>query len=371
MTNYRTEFITWYFNEFRLTSMFTDMVATVENSPWHREQNVGAHTDMVVVQYISRAPSEWSHSDLLGAFVCAFHDVGKPIAEETITKDDGTNYRRYTGHEKASTREWENWVAQNWKMLVERFEFTAQDIWATGWVIEHHLPYGVKKPEKVAMLLASAYYTVGVDVYFNVLRADCWGRISDDHDKKKQDVEDFITTMTMKWKNEYQASVARKGLTGSNKPTVYLMIGPSHVGKSTYLRSHFNEDVAVLSWDKLRTEWYDPDYKKAFEMSCEDNDFKNKAQKVYNDMLLTNKVVVVDNTNLSTKSRRNFVVDAKRKGFRVVAVMFPIARDVLLARVGTRAEQPVPDHAVKGHYAALQMPFYGEFDAIQVVTTNL
>lgn len=369
MTDYRSQFITWYFNEFRHTAMFEQMSMTVENSPWHREQNVGVHTDMVVAQYLSTNFSDWTKQELLGAFACAFHDVGKPPAEEIITRDDGSDYRRYAGHEKVSAREWENWACTNWVLLVEKFDFVPKDIWATGWVIEHHLPYGVKKPEKVEMMLKTASATVGLGVFFTVLRSDCWGRISDGHEQKKADVESFIEKMEDIW-SEKELCWANEDVSKAEK-VVYMLIGPSHVGKSTFKRNNLVNVPNTFSWDQLRLEWYDPDYRIAFEKSSADNNFKNKALKRYNEMLSTGESVVVDNTNLSAKIRRNFVVDAKRKGYKVAAILFPIARDVLFGRVGQRLEQEVPLHAVRIHYDVLQMPFAGEFDAITVSSVNL
>ena len=52
------------------------------NSPWHRENTIGIHTDMVVSHYLANSPNEWDKQEVLGAFACAFHDVGKPRASE-------------------------------------------------------------------------------------------------------------------------------------------------------------------------------------------------------------------------------------------------------------------------------------------------
>ena len=81
MTN-STQFIRYYHNVLNNTEMFRLMHLVPENSPWHRERNVGVHTDMVVSEYLIRVGNDWNHNDLLGAFVCAFHDVGKPKASE-------------------------------------------------------------------------------------------------------------------------------------------------------------------------------------------------------------------------------------------------------------------------------------------------
>ena len=88
MTNLKSEFIKWYNNEFHLDPLYVAMENTVEDSPWHRERNVGVHTDMVVSEYIARNQSDWDIAILCGAFACAFHDVGKPDAMEEVFKED-------------------------------------------------------------------------------------------------------------------------------------------------------------------------------------------------------------------------------------------------------------------------------------------
>jgi hypothetical protein len=110
MKDYRTNFIHYYHNELKFTDEFLLMEGTVEDSPWHREKNVAVHTDMVVSQYISTAPQVWSKRDLLGALACAFHDFGKPAAEEVKFSEERGKYRRYVGHEVVSARVWESFV---------------------------------------------------------------------------------------------------------------------------------------------------------------------------------------------------------------------------------------------------------------------
>jgi hypothetical protein len=49
----------------------------------------------------------------------------------------------------------------------------------------------------------------------------------------------------------------------------------------------------------------------------------------------------------------------------------PTTPQVLLARQRTRGDKRVPDSAVLQHYSSVQMPMYGEFDEIVVLTHNL
>lgn len=190
----RTEFITWYFNEFHLTDLYQTMVGTVEGSPYHREANVGIHTDMVVAQYLGRCDSIWDTPTLLGAFACAFHDVGKPAACQKNGikfKPERGNYLSFGGHELFSSRMWEDFAVREWVRL-EAFGLQVEDIYRVGWMIEHHLPWGVKKAEK-RKALAQTLHETGLKLPFiDFLLADTWGRISDDGPEKKAKVNLWV-----------------------------------------------------------------------------------------------------------------------------------------------------------------------------------
>ena len=101
---------------------FRSMECTVENSPWHREDNVLVHTDMVVDEYVTRANADhangaWSHLTYLGAIACAFHDVGKPVARTAKFSEARGNYFSYPGHELAPARMFEDYAAARLPMF--------------------------------------------------------------------------------------------------------------------------------------------------------------------------------------------------------------------------------------------------------------
>jgi len=201
MKDLRTEFTTWYFNEFHLTDLYYDMVETVEGSPYHREVTVGTHTDMVVAQYLGYNSVSWDKKALLGALACAFHDVGKPTAckkNGIKFKPERGNYLSFGGHELFSSRMWEDFAVTEWERL-EEFGLVEEDIYKVGWMIEHHLPWGVKKPEKRKAIAQTLHETGLRRAFIDLLLADTWGRISDDGPEKKAKVEawiaDFVTLM--------------------------------------------------------------------------------------------------------------------------------------------------------------------------------
>lgn len=370
MRDLRSAFNTWYFNEFCTSQLFADMLFTVEDSPWHREANVGVHTNMVVGQFVGMAEFQWAHTDLLGALACAFHDVGKPDAEEVRHSKERGTYRRYTGHELISARLWENYAVTHWDELHDLFGLQPEDIYRVGWVIEHHLPYGVTKKDKVEAMVRSAIETVGSDVFSRVLKADTLGKVCDDHEEKIRNNEE--------WVREFFSRPSHPRLLAVGAPVLYMLIGASGSGKSTFT---VDLDATSYSWDQLRLDWYvDKDdrklpvseqYRIAFERSTKDKEFNSKVNAEFHRVLGEGGDIVIDNTNTSNKRRKFFCNEARNRGYKVVAVLFPIDLRTLISRQDTRADKSVPDEAVRRQYMGLQYPFYGDFDEIQVVSTNL
>jgi predicted kinase len=386
--NYKASFIYWYYNEFQLTDLYLNMSKTVEGSPWHRERNVATHTDMVVSQYIGFAPTEWSHDDMLGAFACAFHDVGKPAScQLKFKKERGGEYKSFGGHEQKSSRMWEDWAATNFSRLWDEFDFVSFDLYVVGWIIEKHLPWGLKKKEKRHNLALTALriFDWAPRPFTNVLLADTYGRISDDYIEKREKVHAWIEEFE-ELVESVEASTPEHPVINEIK-TLYMPIAASGSGKSTFINDlaqhaeNRGEEFDVFSWDALRLEWYidsgerlisiQDTYRLAFERQCEDKDFMNKANKRFIEMVKTGNTLVVDNTNLSKKRRRFFIDQARRHGYRVRAILLPISLDEVVARQTTRTDKNVPIEAVKQHYNAIQLPEYGEVDDVWSIGDNM
>lgn len=357
--NYRSYFIELYFNQLRQTPLFCAMETTVENSPWHRESNVLVHTDMVVAQYIASAPTFWIKDHLIGALAAAFHDVGKPAAKEERYSEARGTYFAFKGHEPISARLWEDFAVTNWHMFSCCLDFV--DIYRTGWVIEHHLPWDIAKPDKRRMLALTVNKMFGTSTTFtDVLMADTQGRIADDADAK--------CAKSVEWVNAFELfRYSQPDIRlDSARPKLILPIGPSGVGKSTYKRNH-HPGVLTFSLDELRMRWYGENYTEAYRMSVEDKEFSNKANQEFFALIKQGKDLYVDNTNLSRKRRAMVIIEARKKGYEIVGVLFPTALSVVVNRQLTRTDKNVPEAAVRQHYMALQYPSYGEVDTVIVV----
>ena len=372
------QFKYWYFDEFHDDSVYRRIAATSEtNSPWHIEGTIGIHTTMVVVEYLSitgnyQTRHEWNTdtSFIEGAFACAFHDAGKPATIVEKHSEERGDYVSFPGHEQYSARIWEDWAVTNLRMLEDRFGLTIQSIYNVSWLIEHHLPWGIKQPAKRNAIAATCVALRLQRTFLDVLWADTLGRISKDATEKRAKVQDW----TLKF-SELVATITPT-IIDDSKPLLVMPIGASGSGKTTVWERVLPElsdaPFVKYSLDDLRHEWYDPDnYTNAFNLACKDKEFSQKAHDRFMDLLKANKNVYCDNTNLSRKRRAFYVNAARHKGYTVIAIPLLIGLKELRARQTGRTDKTVPVDAVERHFFAVQQPQYGEFDIVHVHDGNL
>jgi predicted kinase len=150
--------------------------------------------------------------------------------------------------------------------------------------------------------------------------------------------------------------------------TLWMLLGPSGSGKSTLsdkiIRANPNKRIVVYSWDALRLDWYGDDYSKAWQASCDDRQFNNKAISEFQRLLDKEVDIIVDNVNLTPKSRKKFLTPAEKLGYKTVGVVFDVPLQTLINRQLTRPDKTVPTHAVAQQFNSFVHPINGEFDTI-------
>lgn len=245
-----------YITRFKTTPVWATMIGTVEASPWHREANVAVHTQMCMDHYEKHfAPHRTDEQNKLAMLELLFHDTGKPAAEEVVERKDGSGdvYRRYAGHEQDSAVTFtEIWLTDSdLRRLLSPSE--ARQI---RWMIENHLPYGLKDQKKREALRTSCARVMNAyeQTFFDCLRSDAAGRISDNHDEKLQKVEDWI--------HDFQkVDFAPAPKLDPHGGTTYMLIGPSGSGKSTWVEANLKASTRVVSMDNYRLAFYHKDRK--------------------------------------------------------------------------------------------------------------
>lgn len=370
-----------YIEHFKTTPEWAKMVATVEASPWHREANVAVHTEMVLEQYMTRFyPMRSVKQNDIALIALLFHDVGKPAAEEVVTSEARGTYRRYSGHEQDSAVAFtEHWLRDD----ALRSLLTVADARIVRWIIEHHLPYGLKDPHKVGAFRAAVEATMGTieETFYDCLRSDGAGRISDDHEEKLSRVEDWIASFKATKPLKVQS---KKPSTSIEPGTAYVLIGPSGSGKSTWMIEGIRSCDKVVSMDRYRLEYLaevaggavknTPEfYAQAWELATSDGrlfeDFMSaRIKDAFKTLAQTGGDTYIDNTNTSRKSRARWVQEARGAGMRVVGVEFWNPLQVVLDRQNTRADKRVPEQSVKSQHFAQTCAWLGsEVDEVIVV----
>lgn len=369
-----------YIKLFKYSPSWFRMSQTVEASPWHREANVAVHTEMVLEEYKTHfMPLRLPEQNKIALLALLFHDVGKPAAEEVVEKKDGSGtYRRYAGHEQDSAVAFtERWLQDP---ILREF-VSVEEARKIRFIIEHHLPYGLKDGKKRADLRTAIEHVLREDVqtFYDCLRSDCWGRISDDHDTKKQNVEDWI--------REFRTVPLTINRVNTQMGKCYVLIGPSGSGKSTWTKQNIRACDRVVSRDAYYLEYFHskvnigfatPDDKKlyadAWHLCCiEDKqgfeDFlRKKVAAAFHEAKLSHGSIFVDNTNGSKKARAFYIQHARNIGMKVVAVEFWNSLETLVERQQSRPEKSVPESSVRQQYFAQTCAWLGsEVDEVIIV----
>ncbi len=384
-----SRFIEFYHNELHSHPIFQEMNNLAEESPWHRENSIGIHTDMVVAEYLTRCPADWTIVDMVGAMACAFHDFGKPSAMEIVYREDRGNYKRFGGHEKVSARIFEDWAVQNMATM-EYLGLETKHIHMIAWLCEYHLPWAIKKTDKRRNLALTALYIereCGPDLHYTefkgmhsvqllsrVLLSDTYGRISDDPETKRENAHNWCSEFEYFKEQVFNSNLLSEPQPDEDdRPVLYMAIGAPACGKSTF-RQELADDTLIHNMDELRCEWYledgqnsDEDYDIAYKRSTEDKQFTSKVHQNFMQLIKTGQNVYCDNTNASAKRRRFYVTEAHKRGYKTVAVLFPTPLQTLLDRQKSRKDKTVPEYAVRRLWEAISQPSFGEFDEILVI----
>lgn len=373
------------------TEIAHSMRKTIENSPWHREANTWVHTEMALQYYIDNiAPNRTYAQNMITLVALLAHDFGKPTAEETLEKKDGSGkYRSYAGHERISANVFISVMRDNPDIVgllkSDCFDF---DFFRTvKWMVENHLPYGLTRPEKLKALRKTLNATLGANeiCFFDMLVSDANGRISDDHAAKLANVDAWIAGFKA-------IDVPATVKTALCAPTLYVLHGVSGAGKSTWRKAlnagrpkgkqalvaceddwRIEYAIANMPKDQLE-EMLMADEAEAYNMAwnfCSmnpDSKYPAYARKRFAEMLSWNLDIILDRTNQTRKNRASWIQPAREKGFRVHSVEFFISEAESAKRQETRGDKCVPHSAVQKICMNMETPWVGtEVDNFTVV----
>lgn len=189
-------------------------------------------------------------------------------------------------------------------------------------------------------------------------------------------------------------------------PKITLLVGPPGAGKSTWRSANVKDEVVIsrddimleyakglgkvyiecnncddngmveTTWDYLECDECGSSNQVLVETYSDiwayllDNDLHKEVdkleQKMYQDAIKANKDIIIDRTNMSRKSRRKWLTNAR--GYRKDAIVFCTSDKVLYERNKQRAEETgknITSGLVKGMMKSFMVPMYDEFDIIE------
>lgn len=179
---------------FRQTDIWKAMAMEREGTSWHREANVGKHTDMLLEWY--RSNLFYHRNDyqrILTLTACLMHDIGKPPSK--IKKErNGEIVNAYHGHELVSARMWVDYASST-PEVKSLLMLSDDDISFIALMIEHHVPFAMTKANKRKALKDSFMTRRGAQghrAWLDLLLSDQHGRISDDQAEKLKKVDEWM-----------------------------------------------------------------------------------------------------------------------------------------------------------------------------------
>ncbi len=173
-----------------------DLQDVKEINPWHLEDNVFVHTELVVDQF-NKYQQEFSLSErkkFLGFLACIFHDVGKAVTIETLTRDDGSVFTRCSQHERISARMFVDWyLSKGYK----EFDLTPDEVYIVALMIQSHFLKQLSEQRTKSVLYTLNYYN-HLDTFKCVLLADINGRIvSSEYSNKIKEISNSIRELSV------------------------------------------------------------------------------------------------------------------------------------------------------------------------------
>lgn len=389
------------------------MADTVENSPWHREANVLVHTRMVLDQAFS-ALIDVEDLAMVNAVILAsmFHDVGKPAAQIEKSSTDRGTYKAFHGHEAMSANLFVDFMlTYGDSPLWGDFAPSKEMIAFVAFMIQEHLPYSIGADlDQCLYTMWSLGRAAGVDrplmAFATAIRADAFGRISDDAEGKCAATEKWLNEKIFRREADLVAgweSRSAVDVDAVDCARVVFPIGASSCGKSTMMTNMAN-DLRLATGGRMKTTFFGLDHARlAFFKEREPEAYKeveHDRDTLYNvawhyanlhsaafsqyelpvfmhkldELVRAGKgVLVVDNTNLSKSARRRYVSAATQKKLATVAYVFMRPLATHFNFTAKRAVDPtailgaVPEHRIRQQYLVRRIPYLGEVDVMRFI----
>lgn len=160
-------------------------------------------------------------------------------------------------------------------------------------------------------------------------------------------------------------------------PHLIMMIGIPGSGKSTYIKKILSQnpekDYVVLSTDDLIELWGQErglNYTQAF-AKLNFKQIQKQFDKKFEDALKDKKNIIIDQTNLTAKSRAK-KLSLIPDDYITTGIVFKVDPEEVQKRLVKREQETgksIPSHVVQNMVKSFEMPNYSEFDEIKIINT--
>lgn len=299
--------------EKRLRSEMMDIIPELktqigfdQNNPYHH-LNLWEHT-MEVVRGVPK-------DDFIGRLGALFHDIAKPVSNKFLP-DKGKTV--YYNHDADGVP-----IAYN---ILNRLGFTNEIIDKVCIIIALH-----RKIHECNIVTYVRLIEVGVlESFINVVKSDVLAHKSPD----MQAIERIETMSREMLRIDFRRKKQEKSLielvdicTNSPSKLAIFLIGEPRSGKSTLTKELERIGIQAISADRIRQEVFNvkfcPSVEKAVWLT-----FENKLTESINN---ENKILI-DNTNIKRKSRKEYVHRLKRNGYTVLCINIVTPISTLMLR---------------------------------------
>jgi len=320
----------------------------IEDNPYHMEGNIWKHTRMVLDEV-----EKMENPSIELYLIALLHDIGKPFV---YFDNHETKRRRFTNHESYSVFEA--------KRILDKFseqvspnidkEVILKTIANHGRFYNYMKEDGLTEKGKNLIFQTYKKNIKSFDYMANFFHCDHYGRITDLNRSGKEILKDF-KEIREKISNNIEISPQEL------RPTLRILVGPPRSGKSTFVKENAFENV--ISRDIFVEErGTGKNYSEKWN-SLTDEDQSNidkDLQKKFQSLIKNKKDIVIDMTNMSTKSRRKWIHSCK--DYYKIANVFIESLETLKSR--NSEEKTIDEKILKNMIIRFVYPMTDEFDEI-------
>jgi len=330
----------------------------VNDNSYHLEGNIWNHTKMVLdeVQKLENPTIEMY-------LIALLHDIGKPLV---YFDNHETKRRRFINHEAYSVFEAKRILDKLSKDIVFDREIVLKTIANHGRFYNYMKEDGLTSKGSEVIFQMYKKDLRAFDYMTKFFHCDHNGRITSEGRSGEEVKKDFndIRSRIREYKENHISDA-------SVKNTLRLLVRPPRSGKSTFIKNIIdtNKEYVISRDDLVESYGVGSTYSEKWN-SLTDEDQKKidvEIQKRFKQAIDVGLNIVIDMTNMSSKSRRKWLTSNKKlKNYYKVANIFIEDLDTLDSR--NSFEKTIDRKVLKNMIIRFSYPMYDEFDEVILET---